>query len=429
LVSACEKPKDFSANGCCAIQCLVAHSLLALVTAGQDPTSRRVLGIRCPNSDSAALPSQESEWSFSKQPVHVMPAPRGHFVKANEISAGECLFDSAKVVERLTLNNLTPGDLVTIKHIGLDLKWYCYQWEGLVKGPMNPATEAKLRNRWNATNCFSAQSLARKNDHDYLAKVWAVNKTALTTTIDVIYQTPVAVRKSGSMHSLGSLEQAGGRLPLTQESDVDLQRVSVASNNSWWKQFVFVWKGWHWVYASRGYPTSEPGTEREQEDSQHRSATAATSGGRQKRRKVTSRPMAVPDSESGTAVCALPARFRRLADALRDTPEAHIFRCRELLANKDELQAASEEVRATFVASFPGETLAQQHSALSAEAAEGVLLWPRQAHMEAGKSLFVHLLRLPAFWKVWQARGGESCAFGMKRRRAKLFFVRLGHCV
>jgi len=109
--------------------------------------------------------------------------------------------------------------------------------------------------------------------------------------------------------------------------------------------------------------------------------------------------MAVQDGDSGTADGALPARFRRLAGALRDTHQAHRFRCRELLANKGEFKAASEQVRAKFIALFPGERLADHasqgaHSSQeeqlgsSAVAAEGVPLWPRQAHMEAGKSLF-----------------------------------------
>jgi len=56
LVSACEsKGTDSSADGCNAVKCIVAGSLLALVTLGQDPTSRRVLCTRCPNWESAAL--------------------------------------------------------------------------------------------------------------------------------------------------------------------------------------------------------------------------------------------------------------------------------------------------------------------------------------------------------------------------------------
>jgi len=336
----------------------------------------------------------------------------GHFVKAAETCAESCLFDSAVMNEHHTVNNLTPGDLVKIRHTGLELKWQCYECDGLVKGPIDPAMEAEiLLDALPQITFHRGHTLGRMRHYYYLAKVCAVNRTAYIATIDAIYQNPMALGNNGLPIGLGSLEWAGVTLPLTQESDVALERVRVISKNSWFEQFMSVWKGWGRVFCSAD-PTCEPGKVGEQEDSQHRSEAEKPSGdgfqqnssrrpamADQEKKKGERVAMDVQDGDLATADGALPAQFRRLARSLRDTAEAHRFRCRELLANKDELQTASEEVRAKLIAFFPGERLADHalhnvHSSQeeqlgsSAVAAEGVPLWPRQAHMEAGKSLF-----------------------------------------
>jgi len=168
----------------------------------------------------------------------------GHFVKAAESWAGNHLFDSALVDEHQAVNNLTPGDLVKIRHTGLELKWECYECDGLVKGPIDPATEAEMLLQGQPQITFHrGHTLGRVRHHHYLAKVCAVNRTAYITTIDAIYQNPMAVGNSGLPFGPGGLERAGVTLPLTQESDVALERVRVVSKNSWFEQFMSVWQG------------------------------------------------------------------------------------------------------------------------------------------------------------------------------------------
>jgi len=49
------------------------------------------------------------------QSVTVTFAPMGRFVKADEISAGDCFFDNAKVEGTLIVDNLSSGALNIIQ--------------------------------------------------------------------------------------------------------------------------------------------------------------------------------------------------------------------------------------------------------------------------------------------------------------------------
>lgn len=451
LLGSCEDKGsiDSHARGY-ATRCLVADSLANLVTHAQDDFSRRLLRTQlpCKVSRSATPPDNHGSGSgdtgkpdvamsaalagskFSRQ-VSAVALPRsplgdilGHFLTSSAADAKWSeppLFD--KTMEKESAANVQPGDEVRVLHEGLELKWSACTWpdNDLAQGPVDPERELKLLAEAEQKGLrfltYSAGcTVGRDRRFHYPAVVQTVDR--MSSTADVLYTTEATDGNSGFTGSLGRMCDA--ELPPTQETDVAFHRIHIVPKSPWFQDFLAAWKPCGaFVSLNSSFEDSENdedaqvaedrGTCRVFSDAQVAEDRGAC--------RVFGASSETGDKDSSSATFAA-HRLCRVADAFRDSRDAHTFRLQELSTHRTLLVGSlQEEKLAGLLAASPA--LGSLRSVQ-----QPLQMWPRQAEMELGKRLFLELLRHPSYWPIWQTKGGESSA-----HIAKLFkqtkFVRL----
>lgn len=381
-------------------RCFVADSLSNIVMFAQDPRSREVLRTKVPVSKASSHLAQEvavdeivTQASTVKLPrinnsydLELIENPEFEHIFGSFLSAdgGEgSLFSSAELVQEEARMNLKPGDLCRVERRGDTFIWQSCQCDGwgMPDGPVPPEVEiARLEEASCQDRRFLSFSkgchLGLRREVCYSAVVTWVGET----TVDVCYTNPSewADGASGFTNSLGSSMKPTALI----ESDVDINRVMVLPESKWY------WAFWHtW------------------ENSSETSVVSADFG------DFLFPEQSLRLNEESQKRQSQQQQFLNLADALADSENAHIFRCKTL----------SEEKH--LLAPYFQEAVEQLAADVDCGTSQPGRVWPRQAEMAMGKRLFLKLLRSP-FWSTWLAKGGESPSkvttlFGKKK------FVRL----
>jgi len=228
--------------------CVVADSLLALVAFGQDSSSRRVLKTRLPG----AQPESSESTTFSEHFFSCVP-PQGTdprrsevwkgFLSANDLPGSmglNKLYDLADFDQDEARMRIAVGDLVKVKHDGLQLSWQSGIWPDIAEGAIDPIKEAELQAAKPLATIAGECFIGQKRGASYLAKVVSLSSGTGPATIDVLFACKMYDGGGSFTGSLGSFK--GSEIQPIHETDVPTSRVVVISKNPWVAEFNKVWK-------------------------------------------------------------------------------------------------------------------------------------------------------------------------------------------